>query len=157
MDDAARALGAFVLLGVLLALCRFVGHYAIRKGLRPTFYVGISLLLSPVVGLLLVAAAKPNEEVAKRNAGFRKCAQCAEWIREEALKCHYCGAACEPIVAAARHVAAAKATSMPAAEPQKRAVEPQKRKVVLCGKCGRATPRMPCVYCGATTVYGISR
>ena len=70
-----------------LVLCIGVMLYADRKGRSAVGFFFLSLLLSPLLGFVLVAASRPNHE----KMGLRKCPQCAEFVKNEALKCRFCG------------------------------------------------------------------
>lgn len=76
------------------------GKLAERKGLRGGTYVLISLLLSPLVGLIAAAVATPNEravEDARVASGTdRKCPYCAEVVKREATICRFCHKELQP-------------------------------------------------------------
>lgn len=61
-----------------------------------------SILLSPLIGLIVVAASKSkgqlDESAARRGRSrtHRPCPKCAEIIRREATKCPQCGEALTP-------------------------------------------------------------
>ena len=69
-----------------LILCFAVVVYAGRKGRSQVSFFVISLLLSPLVGFLLVAVGPSNPE----RMGLKKCPACAEFVKDEAMKCRFC-------------------------------------------------------------------
>ncbi|MBI3484771.1 MAG: hypothetical protein HY012_06420 [Acidobacteria bacterium] len=87
---------AMIVFAVWLVLAVLVGAWAKQKGLRPMLYFFWSLLLSPAIGFLLVAIARPNWEKAGELAGKKKCPRCAEWVQREAQVCHFCQFSFEP-------------------------------------------------------------
>jgi len=60
--------------------------YADRKGRNQIAFFVVALLLSPLVGFVLVAAGPSNPQ----KMGLKKCGQCGEWVKPEALKCRFC-------------------------------------------------------------------
>ncbi len=68
-----------------------VGKYAHNKGLSGISFFAISLFASPLVGVLLALVATPDREKTAKRAGMRKCPECAEFVKQQARICRFCG------------------------------------------------------------------
>lgn len=92
-------MGVFVLILWIVLAC-LAGKLSLNKGhsFFPPF--ALSLILSPLVGLLIVAVEKPNKQALESreiaSGASRKCPQCAELIRSDAKVCRFCGLSIPP-------------------------------------------------------------
>ena len=76
---------SWILLSVL------VGRYASDKGLTGASYFVISVFLSPLVGFLIALLSSPQPAKAAQKLGLKKCADCAEYVKQDARICRFCG------------------------------------------------------------------
>jgi hypothetical protein len=77
----------FAALAISILLSVLVGNYAQRKGQPFLTYFLLSVVLTPVLGLLIAAVA----ETKVAGGALKKCPDCAELIKAEALVCRFCG------------------------------------------------------------------
>lgn len=95
---------------VWLALAVAVGVLASNRGRSGVGWFVLSVLLSPLLGLLFCLVAKDLSRAPGTGqpgpATHRRCPQCAEFIQPAAKVCKHCGAAVDPSAYLAEQAAA---------------------------------------------------
>lgn len=86
---------ATVVIGwILLALC--VGLLAGKRGRGSGSWFVLSLLLSPLIGVAMLFAARDLSGNVPTPKTHRACPACAEQVLREAIKCKHCGSDLAP-------------------------------------------------------------
>jgi hypothetical protein len=79
-----------------IVLSALAGSIAKSKGRSAAAYFFCSMLFSPLVGIILALAVRPDNSALEskelRAGTARKCPSCAELVKPEAIKCKHCGA-----------------------------------------------------------------
>ena len=81
---------SLLLLVGYLMLAVAAAHYAGQKGRSGILWFLLSLLISPLITLLVLAALGPDNKGLISSGALKKCPQCAEMIQAEAKICRYC-------------------------------------------------------------------
>ncbi|GGB07685.1 hypothetical protein [Agarivorans gilvus] len=83
-----------VILWLVFAVC--VGVLAANKGRSGIGFFLISLILSPLIGLIITLVVSPVTEkveaAAIESGTQKKCPKCAELVKNEAVICKHCQA-----------------------------------------------------------------
>ena len=77
------------------AFSMLAGWIAEQKGRSGVGFFFLSIILTPLIGLIAAAVISKNEaalaDVALRDGKMRRCPDCAELVLIEAIKCKHCG------------------------------------------------------------------
>lgn len=66
-----------------------VGFVASTKGRSSIGYFLLSILISPLLGLIIILVLSPSEKISTGNMNV--CPSCKELVKPDALKCKHCG------------------------------------------------------------------
>lgn len=75
---------------VWLVLSGAVAVYAENKGRSGAGVFFLALFLSPLVGLVVALAMRPNEKKVAAAQGKKRCPECAEFVQPDAKICRFC-------------------------------------------------------------------
>lgn len=105
----------FIIVGWLV-LSIVVAVAANARGRSAGGFFLLSLLVSPLIGLLAVVAMPAQEsewDRQRRLSATRPCPQCAELVKREAQICRYCGHALPPVAAIEQPLPPASGAAVP--------------------------------------------
>jgi len=75
---------------IWIVLCILIGSLASSKGRSFFGYFLLSVILSPLIGLLILLVSGEAQQKVPPG-GQKKCPACAEAIKAEAIVCKHCG------------------------------------------------------------------
>lgn len=126
----------FLGLVLWLVLSFAAAGYAGSKGRSTVGFFFLSIFLSPLIAFIWIAVSPSDPQ----SMGLRKCPQCAEWVKAEALKCRFCSfnfvAPVTSAIPAAAPVAAASVEPLASqVASEEVAAEPSLKWMVIAGAC----------------------
>jgi hypothetical protein len=86
---------AILYVGFYLLFCGIAGAIASKKGRPAVAFFLLSILVTPLIGIILALVARPNVRVIEQeriaSGQDRRCPFCAEVVKREAKVCRFCG------------------------------------------------------------------
>ena len=80
-----------VLVGAYLVLVVCVSVLAHRAGRNWLAFGLLSAVFSPILGMIVLKIVGPSKEGLALNGRLKQCPSCAEFVKNDAIKCRFCG------------------------------------------------------------------
>jgi len=80
----------FIVIGWLV-LCGAAAAMASSKGRSGSGVFFLSLVLSPLVGLIVALVMEPDQPQIAKAKGMKKCPECSQFVQTDARTCPFCG------------------------------------------------------------------